>query len=58
MVAVAQAAPATTLIPITDAEKAAAPPMEPALEALLRQVNLHEDVIWKFRINELCGHRS
>ena len=28
--------------------------MEPALEALLRQVNLHEDVIWKFRINELC----
>ena len=28
--------------------------MEPALEELLRQVNLHDDVIWKFRINELC----
>ena len=54
LVAGAQAAPATVLIPITDAEKSAAPPMEPALEALLMQVNLHEDVIWKFRINELC----
>ena len=29
-------------------------PMEPSLEALLRQVDLHEDVIWKFRVNELC----
>ena len=29
-------------------------PMEPSLEALVRQVNLHEDVIWKFRVNELC----
>ena len=35
-------------------EKAAAAPMEPALEALLRQVNVREEVIWKFQINGLC----
>ena len=29
-------------------------PMEAALDALLRQVSLHKDVIWKFRVNELC----
>ena len=28
--------------------------MEPSLESPLRQVNLHEDVIWKFRVSELC----
>ena len=43
------------LLSITEAKKASAMPMEPSLEALLRQVNLHEDVIWKFRVIELCG---
>ena len=54
LVAGVQVVPASVFIPITAEEKAAAPPMEPAMEALLRQANLHEDVIWKFRINELC----
>ena len=42
----------SSLLSITEAEKASAMPMEPSLEALLRQVNLHEDVIWKFRADE------
>ena len=54
LVAGVQVVPASVLIPITAEEKAAAPPMEPAMEALLRQANLHEDLIWKSRINELC----
>ena len=54
LVAGVQAAPSTALIPITEEEKAAAAPMEPALEALLRQVHVREEVMWKFRINGLC----
>ena len=54
LVAGVQAAPSTALIPFTEEEKAAAAPMEPALVALLRQGNIREEVIWKFRINTLC----
>ena len=46
--------PISVLISITDEENAMTTPMAPALEALLRQVNLHEDVVGKFRVNELC----
>ena len=40
LVAGVQVVPASVLIPITAEEKAAAPPMELAMEALLRQANL------------------
>ena len=34
-------------------EKATAPQMEPAFEALLRSRNIHEDVIWACRIQDI-----
>ena len=34
-------------------EKATAPPLEPAFEALLRSGNIHEEVIWACRIQDI-----
>ena len=45
LVAGAPVHPISVHIPFTDEEEAMATPMEPALEALLRQVILHEDVV-------------
>ena len=35
-------------------KKVSAPQMEPAFEALLRQVNLNEELIWAFRNQDIC----
>ena len=34
-------------------EKATAPPLEPAFESLLRSGNIHEDVIWACRVQDI-----
>ena len=38
---------------MTAEEKATAPPLEPAFEALLRSGNIHEEVIWACRIQDI-----
>ena len=39
-------------VKITDEEVAKAPLLEPALESLIRRVDLHEDVILAFRVHQ------
>ena len=43
----------TSSLELLSAQRADAPPLEPSLEALLREVNCHEEVIMAFRVQEI-----
>ena len=43
----------TSSLELSSAQRADAPPLEPSLEALLREVNCHEEVIMAFRVQEI-----
>ena len=44
---------ASQFLPMSSEQRASALPLEPSLEALLREVNCHEEIIMAFRVQEI-----
>ena len=42
-----------SFLEMSESQRLSAPPLEPSLEALLREVNCHEEVLMAFRVQEI-----